>query len=65
MDINKAMGICFKNKVKIYPTYNKTLRTWSIVLDIDGNQKKIPKQIQQKEVNDAITKSYIYYANKL
>jgi len=65
MNINKAMGICFKNNIKIYPTYNKSFRSWSIVLDINGNKNKIPKQIQQKEVNDAITKSYIYYANKL
>ena len=65
MDVNKAMSICFKNKVKIYPFYNKTTRMWSVVVDIDGNATKLPKEIKQKQLNDAITKSYIFYAKRL
>lgn len=65
MDINDAMKICFKNNVKVYPFYNKTIRMWNVVVDIDGQAKKIPKDLKQKELNNAIKKTYIFYAKKL
>lgn len=60
-DINKAMQICHKNGVKVYP-----IPGFYIEVSAPGSKpKKIDKKLTQKEVNEAITKTYIYYAKKL
>ena len=76
MNIGKAMQICHKNNIHIYPIGEFKSNTM-FVFYVSVNGKKIPvkepKKIivrtkqnkPYKELNDAITKSYIFYAKKI
>ena len=61
MDINEAMVICFKNNVKVYPHKGKIhvaeLNKQTIVYD--------KKLLNPKDINNAMTKTYIYHAKKI
>lgn len=65
MNINKAMQICLKNKVKVFPEYFDKLKGFKIGYTINGKPKYFDKIIKQKEVNNALVSSYIYLASKL
>lgn len=64
MDINKAMQICFKNKIKIYPNYYKLYKSFRIVVNYNGKEKPIKKDVKPSEINNAIIKTYKFYAKK-
>jgi hypothetical protein len=72
----KAISICFKHKVFIYPVHH--LGSWYVEVDINGNKKRFQKAIgkgmmlcSKKPVYDkinwikAIEETYIFYAKKL
>lgn len=61
--INQALHKCLKNGVKIYPIY-KDYR-WYIQININGKIKTIDKTVSQNKINEAVTKTYIFYAEKL
>lgn len=65
MDINKAMQICLKNKVKVYPEYFKNLKGFKIAYTVNNKVKYFDKLIKQNEINNAMVSSYIYLASKL
>lgn len=61
MDINKAMQICIKNNVKVYP-----LNGYVYASGFTDEPKKFDnKPVNNKDLNDALTKTYIFYAKKL
>lgn len=62
MTISKAMSICFKNSTKVYPIISG--RKHKIQVDINGKKKTYPKELTASELNDALTKTYFFYANK-
>lgn len=65
-DINKAMSICFKNKVIVYPEQDKITKEWFIFYKT-GNKKpyKINKKVSSDEIKEAVSKMYVYLANKM
>jgi hypothetical protein len=65
MDINKAMQICLKNKVKVYPEYFSKLKSFKITYTVNGKTKYFDKLIKQKDINNAIVNSYLFLASKL
>ncbi len=64
MRINDAMKLCFDNGIKIYPTYYKMYKCFRIIVNYNDIEKPIKKDLKQKEINNALTKTYIHYANK-
>ena len=64
-DINKAMGVCFKNGVKVYPVLSG--RDHKIQVEINGKKQPPYNKIlrNSKEVNDAMTSTYFYCAEKI
>ena len=65
MDINKAMSICIKKDIKVYPIYNPPY-FYVQVSGYDDEPKTFDKKIlKNTELLDAITKTYIFYANKV
>ena len=65
MNINHAMQICLKNKVKVFPEYFHNLKGFKIGYTLNGKPRYFDKIIKQKEINNALTSSYIYLASKL
>lgn len=64
MDIGTAMRICFSKDIKVYPVRRSGL--WVIQVNFKGSLKSFDVKLSSsKEVNDAMTKTYKYYANKL
>ena len=63
MEINKAMRICFKNNVKIYPQINRSI--YRVAIDRDGEIQIGQKTFNNKTINDAIIKTYLYIAEQL
>jgi ABC-type multidrug transport system fused ATPase/permease subunit len=61
MDISNAMALCLRNQIKIYPSKGY------IFVERTGKQTiKYNKRLtSSKEINEAVTKTYIYYAKKL
>jgi len=63
MEVSDAMQKCFKNGIKAYPV--KTVRGWFIEYVINKKPYKFDKVLKNnKEINNAITLSYIYLAKK-
>ena len=61
MDINDAMVICFKSHLKVYPHKRKI-----VVEQLNKNTIVYGKELYNpKKVNDAITKTYIFHAERL
>lgn len=63
MRIDLAIKKCLDNGVKVYPVNNQ--HRMYIEADINGKTKRFPKQVTDKELNEALTKTYQYYAQKL
>ena len=63
MRIDLAIHKCLKNGIKVYPVYYDY--RWYIEADINGKAKRFPKQLKEKEINQALTKTYQFYAEKL
>lgn len=64
MDINKAMSLCFRKEIKVYPI--KDGKDWFIEFSV-GTAKptRFPKKLNKKDVNNAISKTYIFLAKKI
>ncbi len=63
MEISDAMAKCFKNKIKCYPI--KTSLGWKIQYIINGKKNTFNKTLNSnKEVNEAMTKTYIFLYEK-
>ena len=62
MDVSQAMSICFKNNVKVYPIMFKG--SFKVQVSFDGKIKTFDKMIGKNEVNEALTKTYLHYAEK-
>lgn len=63
MEINKAIGVISSNGIKVYPIRKQN--KWFIQADIKGEKTTFPKSVDQKEINDAMAKTIIFYANKI
>lgn len=62
MEISEAMGICFKKGVTVYPTNTK-----QVEYATNGIPTKRYKRVlgNKKEMNEALTKTYIFLAETL
>ena len=60
IDINKAMSICIRNGVKVYPV--PLGRLFAVEVDKPSGLKRYDKLINGKEVAAAVRKTYIAYA---
>ena len=65
MRFDKYHHKCISNGIKVYPIWIKSISKFRIEVNINGLKKKILKDITQKEINEAMTKTYIFYAKKL
>tara|TARA_R110002020_G_scaffold453632_2_gene668629 strand:- start:2827 stop:3042 length:216 start_codon:yes stop_codon:yes gene_type:complete len=65
MDINKAMQICFKEKIAVYPIIKS--KEHKIEYSVNGVVEKRYSKIlsTKKQVNEAVKKTYIYLANSI
>jgi hypothetical protein len=52
-----------KSGIKVYPIYVND--GWYIQVDNNGVLKTFPKKVLQKEINDSVAKTIIYYYNLL
>lgn len=58
------MSICFKNDIKVYPIIEN--KNHKVAVQFKNRQPKVfDKVLSGKELNEALTKTYIFYANKL
>lgn len=64
MRFDKCHHKCISNDILIYPVYVEELKMFKIAVNVKGNEKLLNKPIYQKEINNALTKTYIHYANK-
>ena len=63
MDINKAMSICFKNNLKVFPI--KYDEGWKITAVHNKESETFDKIVNGKEeMNRALALSYIHFAKK-
>ncbi|QIG62296.1 hypothetical protein [Tenacibaculum phage JQ] len=65
MDITKAMQICFKNNIKVFPVYFKNLKGFKICREYNNKPTYYNKLIKQNEINNAMKSVYIDLAKKL
>lgn len=63
MRIDLAIQKCLKNGIKVYPVY--TNYRWFIEAEICGKPKRFDKPVKEININDAVTKTYLHYAEKL
>lgn len=65
-EINKAMAYCHKNNIIVYPVKSSTdFGKFQIENSLKNGGKKLwKKTISQKEIPDAMTKTYQYYYDK-
>ena len=63
MDINEAMRICFKNNVKIYPQITRSI--YKVAIDRNEQVQIGQKTFNNKNIYDAIIKTYLYIAQQL
>ncbi|WP_435263873.1 hypothetical protein [Tenacibaculum sp. nBUS_03] len=61
IDINKAMAICLRNGVKVYPV----VKGRSFVIHVEDNGKVIQydKQVDSSKVANAMIKVYKHFAS--
>lgn len=64
IDINKAMSICIRNGVKVYPV--PVGRMFAVEVDKgDKVTKRYPTLVSQKEVAAAVRKTYIAWSKAI
>lgn len=64
MEINKALSICYKNNTKVYPV--KCGYGWKVNYIFKGGKaKEFDKVVKQKDLNNALSSSYVYLAKKI
>ena len=64
IDINKAMSICVRNGVKVYPVPSGKLFKVEVYKE-DDVTKIYDKAVSSKEVASAVRKTYIAYAKAI
>jgi|TARA_R110001592_G_scaffold358729_1_gene664013 hypothetical protein len=70
MKISEAMAICHKNGIKIYGyKFKKKHKNWG-KYNVEVEENEIVKKSKilhdsNKELNIAVTKTYIFYANTI
>ena len=60
LDISKAMSICIKNGLKVYPV--AVGRRFKIEVDNNGTIKRYDKEINAHKINKALSATYKYFA---
>ena len=60
IDISKAMAICIKHGLKVYPV--ATGRKFQIEVDNNGTLKRYDKEVVSKELNKAMSTTYKHFA---
>jgi len=60
IDISKAMSICIKHGLKVYPVVSG--RKFKIEVDNNGNLKRYDKEVDSKELNKALSNTYKHFA---
>jgi len=60
LDISKAMGICIKHGLKVYPVANG--RNFKIEVDDNGKLIRYDKEVPTKEINKALSATYKHFA---
>lgn len=60
LDISKAISICIKHGLKVYPVRNG--KTFKIEVDDNGKLIRYTKEVHQKELNKALSATYKYFA---
>lgn len=63
MNFNEAIKICLRNGVKVYPVYKGG--KWYIETMILDKKKTFDKEVQNKDIDGAMKKTYVYLAKKL
>lgn len=64
MEFPNILHKCIKNGIKVYPIW-KNKKAY-IQANVNGKKKTFDKSLSgKKEINEAITKTYIFYYNKL
>ena len=63
IDINKALSICIKNKVIVYPVMSG--RRFKIQVNDNGSLTTYDKEIAGDKVSNAQSKVYKYHALKI
>lgn len=64
MEFSQKMQTCLKNGVKVYPIWKRGFAY--IQVEINNSKKTFDKPLNgSKEINNAMTKTYEYYYNKL
>lgn len=64
IDINKAMSVCIRNGVKIYPVPVGR----QFVIEVEqgsGEKRRYDKKVSSKEVAAAVRKTYIAYCKSI
>ncbi len=63
ININKAMAICLRNGVKVYPV----VKGRAFVIHVEDNGKVIEydKKVDSSRVANAMTKVYKHFASKI
>jgi hypothetical protein len=62
MDINEAMSICHRNKIKVYPIHVKG--KWQVEVYNKTIISRGKNLYSAKKINEVIKKTYIYLAEK-
>ena len=60
LDISKAISICIKNGLKVYPV--AAGKRFKIEVDNNGVIKRYDKEINVKRINKAISATYKHFA---
>ena len=63
MDISKAMSICLRNGVTVYPVISG--RMFKIEVNDNNKLNRYSKEIGQKEISKAQSDTYKYHAIKI
>lgn len=63
--VNDPKKICLviRSGIKIYPVNIKGL--WYIEVDVNGKLVRYPKSVSNSDINDAVSKTLLYYYNKI
>ena len=62
MTISEAMSICFKNNTKVYPVVKGFFL--NVQVSLNGKIKTFDTKLTTKNVNEALIKTYLFYAEK-
>lgn len=61
--ISEIISKCVKRGVKVYPV--RINKKWKVQVDNNGKKTTYPKEVEYKNLNEALTKTYEYYYHKV